>query len=120
MEPINWFMKVLTNHYFDFNGRARRAEFWWFILVVMVISIVLNVLDSMVHLGGILGGLFSLAILLPELGVMVRRLHDTNRSGWWLFIALVPLVGIVLLIIWYAAEGTKGSNTYGADPKGAA
>ncbi|HXC55683.1 MAG TPA: DUF805 domain-containing protein [Rhizomicrobium sp.] len=119
MEPINWFMKVVTQHYFDFNGRARRAEFWWYILVYLIIAIVLNVIDGMVHLNGILGGLFGLALLLPSLGVMVRRLHDTNRSGWWYFIILVPLVGIVLLIIWFAAEGTKGPNTYGPDPKGA-
>lgn len=120
MEPINWFMKVVTQHYFDFNGRARRAEFWWYIVVYMVLAIIVNVIDSMVHLGGLLGGLLSLALLLPNLGVAVRRLHDTNRSGWWILIALVPLVGIVLLIIWYAAEGTKGPNTYGPDPKGGA
>ncbi len=120
MEPINWFMKVVTQHYFDFNGRARRAEFWWYILVNFIIAIVLNVIDGMLHLGGILGGLFAVALLLPSLGVMVRRLHDTGRSGWWYFIVLVPLVGVILLIVWFAAEGTKGPNAYGPDPKATA
>ncbi len=118
MEPINWFMSVVTQHYFDFNGRARRAEFWWYILVYLIIAIVLNVIGSILHLNGLLGGLFGLALLLPSIGVAVRRLHDTNRSGWWYFIVLVPLVGVVLLSIWFAAEGTKGPNTYGPDPKG--
>ena len=120
MEPINWFMKVVTQHYFDFNGRARRAEFWWYVLVVVIISVILNVVDSIAHLGGILGGLFSLAMLLPNLGVAVRRLHDINRSGWWILIAFVPLVGAILLIYWYAQPGTSGANQFGPDPKGAA
>ncbi|MBV9044821.1 MAG: DUF805 domain-containing protein [Alphaproteobacteria bacterium] len=115
---MNWFMKVVTQHYFDFNGRARRAEFWWYILVYLIIGIILNVIQSMLHLGTILSGLFSLALLLPSLGVQVRRLHDTNHSGWWWLIALTG-VGIILLIIWWAQEGTKGPNTYGPDPKGA-
>jgi uncharacterized membrane protein YhaH (DUF805 family) len=120
MEPINWFMKVVTQHYFDFNGRARRAEFWWYILVVLIISVILNVIDSIVHLNGILGGLFSLALLLPNLGVAVRRLHDINRSGWWLLIAFVPIVGAILLIYWDAQPGTSGANPFGPDPKAAA
>jgi uncharacterized membrane protein YhaH (DUF805 family) len=120
MEPINWFMKVVTQHYFDFNGRARRAEFWWYILVYVILAIIVNVIDSVVHLNGLLGGLLGLALLLPNLGVWVRRLHDTNRSGWWILIGLVPLVGIVLLIIWAAAAGTAGPNTYGPDPKASA
>ena len=120
MEPINWFMKVVTQHYFDFNGRARRAEFWWYILVYIIIAIIVNVIDGIVHLNGLLGGLLSLALLLPNLGVAVRRLHDTNRSGWWILIAFVPIVGFILLIYWYAQAGTAGPNTYGPDPKAAA
>jgi uncharacterized membrane protein YhaH (DUF805 family) len=120
MEPINWFMKVVTQHYFDFNGRARRAEFWWYVLVVVIIAVILNVIDSIIHLGGILGGLFTLAMLLPNLGVAVRRLHDINRSGWWILIAFVPIVGAILLIYWYAQPGAAGANQYGPDPKSAA
>jgi uncharacterized membrane protein YhaH (DUF805 family) len=113
MEPINWFMKVVTQHYFDFNGRARRAEFWWFVLVYVIILIILDVIGSIVHLNNILGSLFQLATLLPYLGVAVRRMHDTNRSGWWI---LLPIVNIVFL----AQAGTAGPNTYGPDPKAAA
>jgi uncharacterized membrane protein YhaH (DUF805 family) len=120
MEPINWFMKVVTQHYFDFNGRARRAEFWWYVLVNIIIAIILNVIGSILHLGQLLGGLYNLAVLLPSLGVGVRRLHDINRSGWWLLIAFVPIVGAILLIYWYAQPGTSGANTYGPDPKAAA
>lgn len=120
MEPINWFMKVVTQHYFDFNGRARRAEFWWFVLVNVIIAIILNVIGSILHLGQLLGGLYNLAVLLPSLGVGVRRLHDINRSGWWILIAFVPIVGIILLIYWYAQPGNTGANTYGPDPKAAA
>jgi uncharacterized membrane protein YhaH (DUF805 family) len=116
MEPINWFMKVVTQHYFDFNGRARRAELWWFFLVYLVIAVVLGVIQNIVGLGTILSGLFGLAMLLPNLGVQVRRLHDTGRSGWWWLIALTG-IGIILLIVWYVTEGTKGPNEYGPDPK---
>lgn len=120
MEPINWFMKVVTEHYFDFNGRARRAEFWWFVLVFIIIDIVLGVIQSVLHMGALLTGLFALALFLPNLGVAVRRLHDINRSGWWILIGLVPIVGWILLIYWYAQPGTAGANPFGADPKAVA
>jgi uncharacterized membrane protein YhaH (DUF805 family) len=110
MEPINWFMSVVTQHYFDFNGRARRAEFWWYILVYFIISIVLGVIQSVLGLGSLLTGLLSLALLLPNLGVGVRRMHDTNRSGWWI---LLPIVNIVF----WAQAGQTGANQYGPDPK---
>ncbi len=113
MEPINWFMKVVTQHYFDFNGRARRAEFWWFVLVYVIILIILNVIGGILHLGQMLSGLFQLALLLPYLGVAVRRMHDTGRSGWWI---LLPIVNIVF----WAGAGTVGPNAFGPDPKGVA
>ena len=118
MEPINWFMKVVTQHYFDFNGRARRAEFWWYVLVNLIIAIIIGVIANIIHFP-LLSSLYSLALLLPSLGVGVRRLHDINRSGWWLLIGLIPLVGL-LLIYWCAQPGTSGANTYGPDPKAAA
>ncbi len=113
MEPINWFMSVVTQHYFDFQGRARRAEFWWFVLVVVIIDIILAVIDGIIHLNGILGGIFGLAILLPYIGVAVRRYHDTDRSGWWI---ICPIMNIVFLFF----AGTPGANKYGPDPKAAA
>src|SRR5215469_4284354 len=113
MEPINWFMNVVTQHYFDFNGRARRAEFWWYILVYFIIAIVLGVVQNILGLGTLLTGLLSLALLLPNLGVGVRRMHDTNRSGWWI---LLPIVNLVF----WAQPGTPGANPYGPDPKAGA
>jgi uncharacterized membrane protein YhaH (DUF805 family) len=118
MEPINWFMNVVTQHYFDFNGRARRAEFWWYVLVYFIIAIILNVVQSILGLGTILSGLLGLALLLPSLGVEVRRLHDIGRSGWWLLIAFTG-IGIILLIYWLAQPGVTGANDYGPDPKAA-
>jgi uncharacterized membrane protein YhaH (DUF805 family) len=113
MEPINWFMKVVTQHYFDFKGRARRAEFWWFVLVYVIIVIILSIIESFVHLTGILSGLFELAMLLPYIGVAVRRYHDSNHSGWWI---VCPIMNFVFLFF----AGTSGPNEYGPDPKAAA
>jgi uncharacterized membrane protein YhaH (DUF805 family) len=117
MEPINWFMNVVTEHYFDFNGRARRAEFWWYMLVYFIIAVVLGVVQSILGIGSVLTGLLAIALLLPNLGVGVRRLHDTNRSGWWILIGIIPIVGWILLIYWYVQPGTSGANEFGADPK---
>src|SRR5688500_8500448 len=94
---MQWYLKVLRQ-YVDFNGRARRTEYWMFALFTIIISIVLGLLDLMLGLtfvegstSGWLGLIYGLATLLPSLGVGVRRLHDTGRSGWWLLIGLVPL-----------------------------
>ncbi|MEI9992908.1 MAG: DUF805 domain-containing protein [Rhizomicrobium sp.] len=117
MEPINWFMNVVTQHYFDFNGRARRAEFWWYVLVYVIAEVILGVLQSILGVGQALTSLFGLALFLPSLGVSVRRLHDIGRSGWWFLISVIPVVGWILIIYWYAQPGTVGANEFGADPK---
>jgi uncharacterized membrane protein YhaH (DUF805 family) len=115
---IQYFMDGVTKHYFDFNGRSRRSAFWYYILVYVVIYVVLAIIQSVIHMTTpILTGLFGLALLLPTLGIEVRRLHDTNCSGWWILIGLVPIVGIILLIVWFCAAGTSGPNEYGPDPK---
>jgi uncharacterized membrane protein YhaH (DUF805 family) len=120
---MQWYLKVLRQ-YADFNGRARRTEYWMFALFTVIISIVLGLLDMMLGLtfvegttSGWLGLIYGLAVLLPSLGVGVRRLHDTGRSGWWLLIGLVPLVGAIVLIVFLATPGNAGSNAYGPDPK---
>lgn len=110
MEPFNWFMLVVTQHYYDFNGRARRAEFWWFALVWFILVVALDVLGAILGLGRTLAGIFELALLLPMLGVGARRLHDINQSGWFV---LIP----VMNIIWWAQAGDTGPNPYGPDPK---
>jgi uncharacterized membrane protein YhaH (DUF805 family) len=112
---INWYMHVLTN-YAQFSGRARRAEYWNFFLVNLIIMLVLEFVLGFMHLGFI-AYLYSLAVLIPSIAVGIRRLHDTNRSGWWLLISLVPFVGIVVVLVLLALEGTPGPNQYGPDPK---
>lgn len=101
--------------YADFNGRAGRAEFWWFVLAYVVADVVLNIIGSLIHVPIIT--ILMLGVLVPYLAVAVRRLHDTNRSGWWYLIAFTG-IGVIFLIIWWAAEGTVGDNKFGADPRG--
>ncbi|MFJ9260573.1 DUF805 domain-containing protein [Streptomyces bacillaris] len=112
---MDWYLAVLKN-YAGFSGRARRKEFWMFALVSFVISIVLSIIGSLISTD-ILSYIYSLAILIPSLAVAVRRLHDTSRSGWWLLIGLVPLVGFIVLIVFFASEGKQEPNQHGANPK---
>lgn len=118
-----WYLKALRQ-YTDFSGRARRREFWSFALVNVVIAIglmvVAGILGSVADVLGMLGMLayylYTLAVLLPGLAVGVRRLHDTGRSGAWMLLGLIPLVGLYLLYL-FAVEGDAGPNPYGPDPK---
>ena len=122
---MNWYLNVLKQ-YAVFKGRARRKEYWFFILFNLIASVVLTAIDFMTglldaELGiGLLSGLYSLAVLVPSLAVTVRRLHDTDRSGWWLLIGLVPLLGAIVLLVFMLLDGTPGDNQHGANPKGAA
>ena len=122
---MNWYLNVLKQ-YAVFKGRARRKEYWFFILFNLIASVVLTVIDFMTglldaELGiGLLSGLYSLAVLIPSLAVTVRRLHDTDRSGWWLLIGLVPLLGAIVLLVFMLLDGTPGDNRHGASPKGVA
>ena len=120
---MNWYLAVLKK-YAVFSGRAQRAEYWFFVLFNIIISIVLGVLDGVLgtmnaEAGiGLLGGLYSLAVLIPSIAVGVRRLHDTGRSGWWLLIAFVPLIGAIVLIVFFVMDSQPGSNEHGPNPKG--
>jgi len=114
---MQWYLDVLKK-YAVFSGRARRQEYWMFALFNIVISIVLSIIGSVLDLG-ILSIIYSLAVLLPSLGVSVRRLHDTGKSGWWILIALIPLAGVIILIVFLATEGKREPNAYGPDPKAA-
>lgn len=117
---MEYYMAVLRK-YADFSGRARRAEYWMFALINLLISIGLAIIDTAV-LGmegsvGVLGSLYGLAVLIPSLAVGVRRLHDTNRSGWWLLIGLIPVLGAIVLIIFFVQDSDPGVNQYGPNPK---
>jgi uncharacterized membrane protein YhaH (DUF805 family) len=115
---MDWYLKVLKQ-YADFNGRARRKEYWMFVLVNVIISLVLGVIAGIIRMP-ILGTIYSLAVLVPTIAVSVRRMHDIGKSGWVLLLGLIPLIGAIILLIWSATEGTSGSNPYGPDPKGGA
>ncbi len=113
---MNWYLEVLKK-YTVFTGRARRKEYWIFVLFNMLISFILSFVEELVGGPGIIGMIYGLAILIPSLAVSVRRLHDTDRSGWWLLIAVVPLAGAIVLIIFMATDSTTGDNQFGPNPK---
>jgi uncharacterized membrane protein YhaH (DUF805 family) len=100
--------------YVDFQGRAVRPEYWWWVLFIVIIVVVLQILAGIVGtLFSVLVGLFYLATLLPGLAVSVRRLHDTDRSGWWLLLAFIPIVGGLVLLYFMVQPGTQGPNRFG-------
>ncbi|MFC4740292.1 DUF805 domain-containing protein [Flavobacterium ponti] len=122
---LDWFKKVVLNNYANFEGRARRKEYWSYLLVYFLIFLPIYVLtigsivsESAVFgsLGGILMVIFALGMFIPNLAVSVRRLHDVNKSGWTLLLGLIPFVSLYLLYL-YFSEGTNGPNDYGNDPK---
>jgi len=108
---------IVTQKYFCFEGRAGRKEFWMWVLAAFIVSFVLGVIPKV---GNILSGLFSLAILLPSLGVTARRLHDLGKSGWMQLLCLIPVVGGLIVLILCIPEGDKESNAYGAPAADAA
>ena len=122
---MNWYLHVLKN-YATFSGRARRKEYWMFFLISALISIVLTLLDillgtySVEYEAGLFSGLYSLLILIPSIAVVVRRLHDTDRSGWWILISLIPLIGVIVLFVFMCLDSQPGTNRLGANPKEAA
>ena len=122
---MNWYLHVLKN-YATFSGRARRKEYWMFFLISALISIVLTLLDillgtySMEYEAGLFSGLYSLLILIPSIAVVVRRLHDSDRSGWWILISLIPLIGVIVLFVFICLDSQPGTNRFGANPKEAA
>ncbi len=93
-------IRVCFSKYADFNGRADRSEYWWFILFIMIVSLATSMVSS------VLSGLFSLGTLLPSIAAATRRLHDTNRSGWWQLILIIPMIGAIVLIV-FLAQGSK-------------
>ena len=113
---FDWYLKCVKDRYADFDGRARRTEYWMFFLVNILISIVVAIIGRVIGLP-VIGSLYGLALLVPGIAVGVRRLHDTGRTGWWLLIALIPLIGTIWIIVLLVLDGDQGSNPYGADPK---
>ena len=105
------------SNYVNFSGRSCRSEYWYWILFIIIADIVAGIIDYAIGIQ-VVTSLFGLATLLPNLAVAIRRLHDLDRTGWWIFIGLIPLVGWIILIIWYCTRGTAGPNRFGPDPLG--
>jgi uncharacterized membrane protein YhaH (DUF805 family) len=120
---FQWYKKVVFENYANFNGRARRSEYWYFVLFNMIFAIMAVILDNLLGLNfapipyGWLYLIYALALFLPGLSVAVRRLHDLNKSGWFMFIVLIPIIGSIWLLVLFCTEGTSGPNSYGEDPK---
>ena len=115
-----YFLDVITNHFADFNGRARRKEYWMFFLCNFVVSLVLGIIVGLIapKEATALSGIYTLALLLPGLSLGVRRLHDTGKSGWFLLLGLIPIVGAIILLVFFCTDSQPGSNEYGPNPKG--
>lgn len=119
---MNWFLKVMKQ-YADFNGRSRRKEYWMFSLFLMVFAAIATIFDSLlsITIGSLpYGYLYFLVVVItfiPSMAVLVRRLHDVNKSGWYFFIFFIPLIGIFWLLYLLIKNGDEGSNKYGDDPK---
>ena len=121
---MKWFLEALTKKYATFEGRARRSEYWYFVLFYFLAIVVLAIVDVTVgtyneEVGvGLLSGLFGLATIVPSLAVTVRRLHDTDRSGWWVLLELVPFIGWLVVLVFTVLDSQPGANRFGPNPKG--
>lgn len=110
------FFIAAYKQYADFTGRANRQKYWMFYLFYVLFYIGLTIIDNVIGTGGTLSLLFALASLVPSLAIGARRLHDTNKSGWWQLIILIPIIGAIVLIVFFAQKGDQGENSFGPDP----
>jgi len=107
-------IKLGFSNYVNFTGRACRSEYWYWVLFTVIVSIVTFVIDGVIG-ASVTSTIWELATILPSIAIGVRRLHDTDRSGWWILLGLIPLVGAIILIIWFCSKGTDGPNRFGED-----
>ena len=112
---MDWYLAAVRN-YLGFYGRARRKEFWMFILCDTVIRLGLGIIEYLTHIN-ILIGIYSVLVFLPYVAVSMRRLHDTNRTGWWLLLSFIPVIGFIVLLYFMVQEGDRGENRFGPNPK---
>lgn len=110
---------VLTQKYATFSGRARRSEYWWFVLFNVIVSVVLDVFAVLTHssIFSVVLVVYGLAVLIPGLAVTARRLHDTGRSGWWMLINLVPFIGAIVMLVFTVSDSQPQANSYGPPVK---
>ncbi|GAB1855866.1 DUF805 domain-containing protein [Flavobacteriaceae bacterium MHTCC 0001] len=120
---MNWYLKVVKDNYANFQGRARRKEFWMFYLFHIIFILVLAFIGGALSVESDSGiafvaiGIYFLATIIPFLAVSVRRLHDTGKSGWYYLLTLIPYVGGIIMIVLMSQNGDVGKNQYGLDPK---
>ncbi len=122
---VDYAVQTITKNYANFNGRARRKEYWGTMLVYMIVAVILSMLmnitfwisEYLSYFFVLVASIFYLATIVPIIALTVRRLHDVDKSGWWYFISLVPLIGGIWLLILLCTEGTRGENQFGIDPK---
>lgn len=112
---MEWYMMALKR-YAEFSGRSRRKEYWFFLLFNMIVMLLLGIVDTMLGTM-VLGLVYSLAVFIPSLAVTVRRLHDIGKSGWWLLVAVIPFIGILVLLYFMVLDSEAGPNQFGANPK---
>lgn len=120
---LDW-MTMPLKRYTDFSGRSRRKEYWMFVLGVFIVAVVLGIIEGILGLSGMVAGaygpltvIFLLGLIVPSIAVQVRRFHDQDKSGWFVLLALIPLLGGLIVLVFMCLEGTKGPNRFGPDPK---
>jgi uncharacterized membrane protein YhaH (DUF805 family) len=105
------------SNYVNFSSRACRSEYWYWVLFIVLADIVAGIIDYVLGMQ-IVSSIFGLVTLLPGIAVSIRRLHDLDRTGWWILLGLIPIIGWIILLIWYISKGTDGPNSFGPDPLG--
>lgn len=110
-------VRTCLSKYVDFSGRARRSEYWWFYLAVILVTVVGAIIDAVIGTSGVFQLIASLAVILPGLAAGVRRLHDTDRSGWMMLLGLIPIAGPIILLVFFVQDSKPGANQYGPNPK---
>ncbi|MGX1194628.1 DUF805 domain-containing protein [Metabacillus sp. SLBN-84] len=113
---MHWYLDVIKK-YAVFQGRARRKEYWMFFLFNLIVTIILSIVESLIGLEQILVAIYSILLLLPSLAVAVRRLHDIGKTGWWVLIGLIPIIGGIVLLVFNCLDSEPGNNKYGPSPK---
>ena len=114
---MNYYIDAWKN-YVNFEGRARRKAYWMFVLFNFIAAAIVGFIDGFIGTNGTLSYIYGLAVFLPGLALGVRRLHDIGKSGWWVLIALIPLVGFIVLLIFACTDSQPGTNQFGPNPKG--
>jgi uncharacterized membrane protein YhaH (DUF805 family) len=104
------------DHYVKFDGRASRPAYWWWFLFAILVAVAASIIDAAIGSFGVISGIAGLALLLPGLSVAIRRLHDTDHSGWWVLIGLIPIIGFIVLLVFYLRQSDPGENRYGPPP----